>query len=84
MAAAIITGTMARPSSPSVKFTALAAPAITKPPTTMKNRPNGISSRLEEGHRQHAGQAVGSSSRMISQVASDRHAELDRPGGRGR
>ena len=31
VAAAIIIGTMARPSSPSVKFTALAAPTITIP-----------------------------------------------------
>ena len=49
VAAAIITGMMASPSSPSVKFTALAAPAMTKPPTTMKNRPSGNSSDLKNG-----------------------------------
>ncbi len=47
--AAIITGTMARPSRPSVKFTALAAPAITTPPTMMKKMPNGMRKDLKNG-----------------------------------
>ena len=34
-----ITGTVAKPSSPSVKFTAFDAPIITKSPNGIKNKP---------------------------------------------
>src|SRR5216117_3961169 len=66
LAAAIMTGTMARPSRPSVRFTALPAPTITKAPKITKNQPklntmsfrNGIASepdqRVAGGHRDHA------------------------------
>ena len=39
-AAAIMTGTMASPSSPSVRFTALPAPTITKQANGTKNQPS--------------------------------------------
>ena len=47
--AAIITGTMASPSSPSVRFTELEAPTITKIAKGMKSTPSGISSSLRNG-----------------------------------
>jgi hypothetical protein len=49
VAAAIITGTMARPSSPSVRLTALDAPTITSMPNGRKNQPSGISTSLKNG-----------------------------------
>ena len=59
LAAAIMTGTMARPSRPSVRFTALPAPTMTKAPKITKNQPkfstmslkNGITSEVENGSR---------------------------------
>src|SRR6188474_1784428 len=49
VAAAIITGTMAKPSSPSVRFTALPAPTMIKAPKGMKNQPRSISTDLKKG-----------------------------------
>ena len=59
LAEAIITGTMARPSRPSVRFTALPAPTMMKAPKMTKNQPklitaslmNGIASELDNGSR---------------------------------
>ncbi|MNL78828.1 hypothetical protein D3C87_2053100 [compost metagenome] len=48
-AAAIITGTMASPSRPSVRLTALPAETMTKPPKTMKNRPRSMLKSLRKG-----------------------------------
>jgi len=47
--AAIITGTMARPSSPSVRLTALPAATITNTPKTMKKTPMSSASSLKIG-----------------------------------
>ena len=47
--AAIITGTMASPSRPSVMLTAFPAPTITKPPNTTKNQPMSKMSSFEKG-----------------------------------
>ena len=67
--AAIITGTIARPSRPSVKFTALAAPAMTKPPTRMKSEAQrDAAAALKNGTASDALQRL-SSTCMISQVA---------------
>ena len=49
VAAAIITGTIARPSRPSVRFTALPAPAITNTPTRTKNIPRSSTTFLKNG-----------------------------------
>ena len=57
LAAAIMTGTMARPSRPSVRLTALPAPTMMKAPKITKNQPkfsttslkNGITSEVENG-----------------------------------
>ena len=59
LAAAIITGTMARPSRPSVRLTALPAPTMTKAPNITKNQPKlntmslkkGIASEVEAASR---------------------------------
>src|SRR5271167_2700458 len=48
-AAAIIEGTMASPSSPSVRLTAFEAPMITKTPNGTKNQPSSISTFLKKG-----------------------------------
>ena len=57
LAAAIMTGTMASPSRPSVRFTALPAPTMTNAPKITKNQPKlsttslrkGIASEVEDG-----------------------------------
>ncbi len=49
LAAAIITGTMASPSSPSVRFTALPAPTMTKAPNGTKNQPRLRTRSLKKG-----------------------------------
>ena len=46
---AIITGTMANPSSPSVRFTALEAPTITKHPKGRKKTPRLIVKSFKNG-----------------------------------
>ena len=48
-AATKITGTVARPSNPSVKFTALEAPTITKTENGIKNQPRLINKSLKKG-----------------------------------
>lgn len=48
-AAAIITGTMASPSRPSVRLTALPAPTMTKPPKTTNMMPILIMKSLKKG-----------------------------------
>ena len=50
LAAAIITGTMASPSRPSVRFTALPAPTMMKAPKMMKNQPRSMTSSLKNGN----------------------------------
>ncbi len=80
MAAAIITGTMASPSSPSVKFTALAAPAMVTMPTTTKKRPMG-SSRVSRKGTASMPERCGASICMIAQVARAADAEFDRQAG---
>ena len=47
--AAIITGTMASPSSPSVRLTALEAPTITSIPNGMKKNPRSTSRFFRNG-----------------------------------
>ena len=49
LAAAIITGTMASPSSPSVRLTALPAPTTTNAPNGTKNQPRLTSRSLKKG-----------------------------------
>ncbi len=49
LAAAIITGTMARPSRPSVRFTALPAPTMTNAPNSTKNMPRFSTTSLKKG-----------------------------------
>ena len=48
-AATKITGTVAKPSNPSVKFTALAEPIIKKIPKGMKNNPKSKTKFLKKG-----------------------------------
>ena len=67
VAAAIITGTMASPSRPSVRFTALPAPTMMKAPKRMKNQPRLMSVPLKKG--------------MVSEVASGSCSLHDRGGG---
>ncbi len=50
LAAAIITGTMARPSRPSVKFTALPAPTMMKAAKNTKNQPRLSTTSLKNGN----------------------------------
>ena len=50
LAAAIITGTMARPSRPSVRFTALPAPTMMKAANRTKNQPRLTTSSLKNGN----------------------------------
>ena len=50
LAAAIITGTMARPSRPSVRFTALPAPTMMKAPKITKNQPRLSTRSLKNGN----------------------------------
>ena len=50
LAAAIITGTIARPSSPSVRFTALPAPTMTNAPTSDESATQIEHQLLEEGN----------------------------------
>ena len=45
----MMVGTMASPSSPSVRFTAFDAPIITSMPNTGKKQPSGISTSLNTG-----------------------------------
>ena len=47
--AAIIAGTIASPSSPSVRLTAFEAPVTTKMPRGRKAQPSGISTPLKKG-----------------------------------
>src|SRR5690348_14526350 len=49
LAEAIITGTMASPSRPSVRLTALPAPTITKAPKITKNQPKFTTRSLKKG-----------------------------------
>ena len=49
-AAEIITGTVASPSSPSVRFTALPAPTMTKPPNSTKKMPRSSTKPLTKGN----------------------------------
>ena len=51
MAAAIITGTMASPSSPSVRFTALPAPTTTKAADQREQQPERYQQSLRRGWR---------------------------------
>ena len=69
LSATMITGTMASPSSPSVRFTALPAPTMTKAPNTRKNQPSGSSQSLKNG--KVSDDANGS--------APERHDEIARP-----
>ena len=48
-AATSITGTVAKPSKPSVKFTAFDDPTITKTPNGIKNQPRLIIKFLKNG-----------------------------------
>ena len=50
LAAAIITGTMARPSRPSVRFTALPAPTMMKAAKNTKNQPRLSTTSLKNGN----------------------------------
>ena len=45
----MITGTVASPSRPSVRFTAFPAPTMMKLPNTIKNQPSGMTSSLKKG-----------------------------------
>ena len=49
LAAAMITGTIARPSSPSVRLTALPAPTITSAASGTNSQPSWISTSLRKG-----------------------------------
>ncbi len=50
LAAAIMTGTMASPSRPSVRFTALPAPTMMKMANSTKNQPRLSTSSLKNGN----------------------------------
>src|SRR5258707_233378 len=67
--AAIMVGTMARPSSPSVRLTALDAPAITKTAAATKNQPSSISTFLKNGTA-IAVLIVGSPARYVNENAA--------------
>ena len=58
--AAIITGTIARPSSPSVRLTALPAPTITSAANGTKNQPRSIRTSLKNGKASDVASQAGS------------------------
>ena len=64
-----MTGTMARPSSPSVRFTALEAPTMTKTAKTMKNQPRFSSTSFKKGNRQMGFRVRSSVIDMIQKAA---------------
>ncbi len=66
--AASIAGTIASPSSPSVKFTALDEPIITRTLSAMKKLPKGISRFLKNGTARVL--ANGSRVRCMTRIAA--------------
>ena len=71
VAAAIITGTMARPSRPSVRLTALPAPTITKMPSRMnRNAPSGRMTFLKNGTVSEEEKPAGAEAHHAIQAAS--------------
>ena len=76
VAAAIITGTMARPSRPSVRLTALPAPAMTKMPTSTKNGPSSITTFLKNG-TVSTSEISGGPSHITKKVAMRRDQKLE-------
>ena len=58
VSAAIITGTMASPSRPSVRFTALPAPTMMKLPNMTKNQPSDRTSSLKKGNVSERGERL--------------------------
>ena len=77
LAAAIITGTMARPSSPSVRFTALPAPTMMKAPNTTKNQPRSITKSLKNGNRQRGRERAAAEARDARSRPATRDDRLD-------
>ncbi len=74
VAAAIITGTMARPSRPSVRFTELPAPAMTMTPRPgLKNRPRSTSAVLKNGRAEPCPKAPASTAH--DEAGGDRRHE---------
>ncbi len=67
--AAIITGTMASPSSPSVRLTEFDAPTITKIAKGMKNQPSSTRKFFTKGRARVVASGSGVS-RMIQNVAT--------------
>ncbi len=65
LAAAIITGTMARPSRPSVRFTALPAPTMMKVVKMRKNQPKSMMKSFRNG----TARAVDTFGRPIQMIA---------------
>ena len=72
LAAAIITGTMARPSRPSVRFTALPAPTMMKIANSTKNQPRLITSSLKNGNTSEVENGARPSSTSATQAATAR------------
>jgi hypothetical protein len=83
--AAIITGTMARPSSPSVRFTELPAPTTTKAVTTGNRMPSGIIHSFRNGNAKPLAIEGGLTCMIAAQAASamtisrPRRALLEKP-----
>ena len=77
LADAIITGPMARPSSPSVRFTALPAPTMMKAPKIGKNQPRLMTMSLNTGNTSEVAKA-GRPRLAIAIAGGERDRGLDR------
>jgi hypothetical protein len=83
LADAIMTGTMARPSSPSVRLTAFDDPTITSDPKRKKNPPSGKTSPLKNGNVSEVASgpcATLTSSHMAMMAMMNSKNSLTRPG----
>ena len=66
----MITGTIASPSRPSVRFTALPAPTMMKAPNTMKNQPRSTIRSLKNGKVSEVAKAGRPSCAIARQASS--------------
>src|SRR5438045_3086930 len=84
--AAIIEGTMASPSSPSVRLTAFEVPVITRTPNGTKNQPNSISTFLKKGTARACASPVGVTNvtAMQARALSKKKADQQRSDRRSR
>ena len=84
LAAAIITGTIASPSRPSVRFTALPAPTMMKAPNSTKNQPRLITSSLKNGNTSEVANGCAPEIARAQKQATRRDDRLDARAASGR